>query len=159
MPDMLVRLYDLPDALDLIRSLAKNGVNIRRSISPEKHIVVDFVKNRWGQRWANQVETAYSNTPVSCWMAVKENALLGFAVYDATCRNFFGPTGVEENARGNGIGKTLLLLTLHDMAAQGYAYAIIGGAGPTDFYTKTVKAILIPDSSPGIYKGVLTSSQ
>jgi len=33
----------------------------------------------------------------------------------------------------------------------GYAYAIIGGAGPVDFYVKTLGAIPIPGSSPGIY--------
>ena len=30
---------------------------------------------------------------------------------------------------GQGIGRALTLQTLHDMAAQGYAYAIIGAAG------------------------------
>jgi len=31
----------------------------------------------------------------------------------------------------------------------GYVYAIIGSAGPTDFYERTVGAIVIPDSEPG----------
>ena len=40
-------------------------------------------------------------------------------------------------------------------ADQGYGYAIIGGAGPIGFYEKSVGAIAIPGSSPGIYKGML----
>jgi hypothetical protein len=40
--------------------------------------------------------------------------------------------------------------TLRGLVDMGYAYAIVGGAGPTDFYTKTIGAIPIPDSSPGI---------
>jgi hypothetical protein len=35
---------------------------------------------------------------------------------------------------------------------MGYAYAIIGGAGPVDFYQKTVGAIEIEGSVPGIYR-------
>jgi nicotinamide mononucleotide (NMN) deamidase PncC len=41
------------------------------------------------------------------------------------------------------------------MAAQGYAYAIVGGAGPKEFYKKTVGAVEIEDSTPGIYQGML----
>jgi hypothetical protein len=41
------------------------------------------------------------------------------------------------------------------MAAQGYAYAIIGGAGPTGFYVKTVGAMPIDGSTPGIYRDKL----
>jgi len=41
------------------------------------------------------------------------------------------------------------------MRAQGYAYAIIGGVGPQDFYAKTVGAVLIDGSSPGVYGGTL----
>jgi hypothetical protein len=37
------------------------------------------------------------------------------------------------------------------MRDDGYAYAIIGGVGPTEYYSKNVGAALIADSSPGIY--------
>jgi len=48
-----------------------------------------------------------------------------------------------------------LLSCLLDMKLKGYGYAIIGGVGPTEFYTKTVGAIEIADSTPGVYKGML----
>jgi hypothetical protein len=37
------------------------------------------------------------------------------------------------------------------MAAMGYAYAVIGGAGSVEFYRRVVNVMEIPDSSPGIY--------
>jgi predicted N-acetyltransferase YhbS len=77
--------------------------------------------------------------------------MIGFAAYDATCRNFFGPTAVDEKWQGKGIGKALLLAALHAMKNDGYAYAIIGGAGPVDFYKKALGAIEIEGSTPGIY--------
>ncbi|HMO55107.1 MAG TPA: hypothetical protein PJ994_11425, partial [Tepidiformaceae bacterium] len=69
--------------------------------------------------------------------------------------DYFGPTGVAESQRGSGIGKVLLLQCLESLAAQGYAYAIIGGVGPAEFYEKTVGATLIPGSEPGIYRNMV----
>ena len=86
---------------------------------------------------------------------MENEKITGFACYEATCKNFFGPTGVSEDSRGKGIGKALFLSCMHAMEMQGYAYAIIGSAGPKDFYIKNAGAIEIPDSSPGIYKGML----
>lgn len=81
--------------------------------------------------------------------------MIGFACYEATCRNFFGPTGVGQEARGKGVGTALLLACMHAMKADGYAYAIIGSAGPVDFYAQTLGAVKIENSTPGIYKGML----
>ena len=41
------------------------------------------------------------------------------------------------------------------MRDEGYVYAIIGGVGPADFYTKCVGAVLIENSAQGIYKDFL----
>jgi len=41
------------------------------------------------------------------------------------------------------------------MKHQGVGYAIIGGVGPAEFYTKAVGAVAIEDSAPGIYRGLL----
>jgi hypothetical protein len=155
MPDMLVKLYELPDAKPLLDSLRAEGIDVRRSIAPEKHYVVNWVREKFHQAWASETETTYSNHPVSCWVATKDNTLLGFACYDVTAKAFFGPTGVDETLRGKGIGKALLFGCLYDMVAQGYGYAIIGAAGPVDFYSKAVNAVAIPDSWPGVYRGML----
>jgi len=92
---------------------------------------------------------------VTCFVALRNDKLLGFACYDVTCPNFFGPEGVAAPERGHGIGRALLLCALHAQRARGYAYAIIGGVGPAEFYEKAVGAIPIPGSTPGIYAGML----
>lgn len=153
--DMLVKLYDLPASHDLVNRLAADGITIRRGLAPEKHRVLDWVRGNFSEAWASEADVAFGRQPVSCFIAIENKRLLGFACHDATCRNFFGPTGVDPQARGKGIGAALLLCCLEAMRAQGFGYAIIGGVGPADFYAKTVGAVPIDGSQPGIYRGLL----
>ncbi|MCI3922255.1 GNAT family N-acetyltransferase [Paenibacillus sp. TRM 82003] len=157
MPDMLVKLYALPETETTEAFVRRTGVTVRRAIVPEKHIVADWVERLFNKAWASEAEAAFARVPVSCLIAVDgEGRLVGFACYDATMRGFFGPTGVDSEERGRGVGKVLLLEALRSMRSEGYGYAIVGGAGPTSFYEKTAGATIIPDSVPGIYRGMLT---
>ncbi|QAY66851.1 GNAT family N-acetyltransferase [Paenibacillus protaetiae] len=155
MSDMLVPLYKLPEYKALPDTLQEQSIEIRRAIAPEKHKVLRWVRQHFNEGWADECETAFARVPVSIYLAIEKGELIGFGCYDATCRGFFGPTGVSEQARGKGAGKALLLACLSAMRNDGYGYAIIGGAGPVDFYKKAAGAIEIPDSVPGIYKGML----
>jgi hypothetical protein len=150
MHDMLVRLYDLPSLEQALAVVAKDGVSIRRAIAPEKPAVLDWVRAHFASS-AAEVETAFAQVPATCFIAMRGTAMLGFACYDVTCRNFFGPEGVADGERGKNIGRALLLAALHAQRAQGYAYSIIGGVGPAEFYAKTVGAVPIAGSTPGIY--------
>ncbi len=154
MPDMLVRLYDLPPAEPALHGVRDQGIEVRAARSPEKDRVIEWVERHFSP-WRPEVEAAFANLPVSCFVAIRAGELLGIACYDATCPNYFGPTGVMESERGKGIGKALLLATLHTQRAQGYAYAIIGSVGPADYYKKAVDAQVIAGSDPGIYGGLL----
>jgi len=158
MQDMLVRLYAIPSADDALAAYAKRGVTIRRALAPERFAVVDWVHSHFASSVA-EVETAFAQVPVRCFIAVRDEAILGFACYDVTCPNFFGPEGVVESDRGHGIGRALLLCALHAQRAQGYAYAIIGGVGPAAFYEKAVGAFAIPGSTSGVYAGMLKRSE
>ena len=152
MPDMLVKLYELP----AIRpNPLLDGIDLRRALAPEKHMVLRWIGATFGEHWVSETDAAFARQPVSCFVAVEKNTPVGFACYDATMRGFFGPMGTDESVRGRGVGKVLLLMALHDMWAQGYGYAIIGGVGPAEFYTKASGAVIIPESSPGIYRGML----
>ena len=56
------------------------------------------------------------------------------------------------DARGQGLGRALLLASLWAMAEEGYGYAIIGGAvGSEEFYRKCCGATPIAGSEPGVY--------
>ena len=155
MIDMLVRLYDLPESADLYERLRAQGIVLRRPGAYEKHIVADWAGNMFSPKWRSECEVAFTRRPVSCFIATKDKQLLAFACYETTCRGFFGPMGVAPDQRGTGLGKAVLMLALEAMRAEGHAYAIIGGVGPKDFYARTVGAIEIPGSDPGIYQDIL----
>ncbi|MCA9903491.1 MAG: GNAT family N-acetyltransferase [Anaerolineae bacterium] len=158
MPDMLVKLYTLPPLEPEIAAQAANGVTIRRGLPPEKHVVLDWVARNFERGWMSECDVGFSRQPVSVWLALASETLVGFACYDTTGRGFFGPTGVSESMRGKGVGKGLLLACLHAMYDLGYGYAIIGAAGPVEYYRKTVGAQVIEDSWPGFYSGLLTTA-
>jgi ribosomal protein S18 acetylase RimI-like enzyme len=153
MPDMLVRLYALPEHDRKLEA----GYVVRRAAAYDKSAILRWVTGHFSTQWASEVDVAFSRQPISCFVALHRDTLVGFACYEATCRGFFGPGGVLEAHRGEGLGTTLLLECLRSMREMGYAYAIIGGVGPKEFYVKAVGAIEIPDSTPGIYTPPLES--
>lgn len=152
MPDMLVKLYDLPDVTPILKQLKASGVTVRNAMPYEKHQVLDWIRAHFGPDWASEADVSFANKPVSCLIATEAGSIAGFACYETTCRAYFGPTGVTTDKRGRGIGKALLFAAMRGLADMGYAYAFIGSAGPVEFYARALGAIPIPGSTPGIYR-------
>lgn len=155
MHDMLVRLYRLPDVAGLHARLAEQGIRVRRCHPFEAHILEAWVGQHFSRRWVCEARTAMSHQPSGCIVATQGGKIVGFVCCDATARGFIGPMGVMPDMRGAGVGKALLVAACEQMRAMGYAYAIIGGVGPADFYRKAVGATDIPDSTPGLYEDIL----
>lgn len=151
MPDMLVKLYALPPMEPVLSKMDQAGVIIRRARPYEISRVAEFVNAHFARTWSDEISVGYANKPTSVFIAIVDGEVVGFGAYECTARGFFGPTGVDPAQRGKGIGHALLLACLHGMKELGYAYAIIGAAGPTEFYAKAVGATVIEGSVPGIY--------
>jgi len=171
MTDMLVKLYALPEVIPLLDLLNQKGLEIRRPHASEKHVLSEWVHQHFpDSSWAIGCEVALENRPLSCYIAVEKSqahvssknpydlpdeVLVGFACYDVASKGMFGPLGVHEDYRKQGIGSALLLACLHAMKEEGYAYAVIGWVASEDFYANAVGATVIPDSEPGIFRGKL----
>ncbi|MDD3243224.1 MAG: GNAT family N-acetyltransferase [Eubacteriales bacterium] len=152
MSDMLVKLYDLKP-VSYEEDLRAWGVAIKRPVSVDKARVLQFVRENFGDGWANECECALIPTPATCYIAVKDKKVVGFACYDVAAKNFFGPTGVREDLRGKKIGAALLHRCMNAMHQDGYGYAIIGWASDraVPFYQREVNAVAIEGSFPGEY--------
>lgn len=146
MVDMLVNLLEMEDYHPHIECLKKEGIEIFRAIAPDKFRIVDWVKEHTGREAAGECDVCFANQPVSCFVAAEGSKIVGYACYNATAPDFFGPTEVLKEYQGKGIGKALLLRALHALKDEGYQYAIIGGVGPIQFYEKCVGAVVIESS-------------
>ena len=174
MTDMLVKLYALPEVVGRLTALYQNGIEIRRAHPSERYVLSEWVHRHFeDSSWAIGCEVALENRPVGCYIAVEkrqapvpskhqydlpDEVLVGFACYDVASKGMFGPLGVHENYRKQGIGTALLLACLHAMKEEGYAYAVIGWVASEDFYAHAAGATVIPDSEPGIFHGKLVGN-
>lgn len=152
MPDLLVPLYKLPPRNTADAILEREQIIIRRPMTYELAKVSAFIVTHFSRQWADEVAATFSRQPITSFIALENNKVVGFAAFETTTRGFFGPTGVAESHRKRGIGQALLLSTLWGMYDYGYSYGIIGSAGPVDFYQKVVPGTsVIEGSNPGIY--------
>ena len=155
MTDMLVKLYDLPESMPSLSESLAPKIMIRKPIGSEKSLIVGWVREKFGEVWAGETEITFARSPISCYIAQQDQKMVGFACYDAAALGYFGPTGVAEAFQRKGIGKALLLTCLQEMKLKGYGYAIIGWVELQEFYEKSAGAIVIPNSTPGIWKNWL----
>lgn len=156
MADMLVNLYNMPE-IDESERLRENKVTIKRAMALDKEPILEFVRKNFHDNWVGECEKAILNQPASCYIAVHDEKIVGFACYDATALGVFGPTGVIEHMRGRGIARALLGRCLTSMKEKGYAYAVIGWA-IEGFYEKAVNATIIEDSptTKSVYSNLIT---
>lgn len=155
MQDMLVRLYCLPSARSAVARVEQDGVCVRRCMPYELLTLQHWVGTHFSPKWESEATVAVCHQPPGCFVATRDSSIVGFVCVDATMRGFVGPMGVAPEARGTGIGTALLLTALYEMRALGYAYAIIGGVGPAEFYHRVAGATAIDDSSPGVYRDLI----
>ena len=156
---MLVNLLRLPPVEPALEEARGRGLLVRRARPWELSRVREFVGEHFSQAWADEVSVGLVRQPVTVFVALRDGRLVGFAAYECTRRDFFGPTGVVEGERGRGLGRALLLAALRGLRELGYAYAVVGGVGPAGFYERAVGARLIPDSSPGVYADPLRAEE
>ncbi|MDX9808616.1 MAG: GNAT family N-acetyltransferase [Sphaerochaetaceae bacterium] len=155
MPDMLVNLLDIPPLEPELERMKNLQVTIRRALTPDKLQILEWVGRHSGPDTVGEADACFSRIPVSLFLATREKQIIGYACYNATAPDFFGPTRVMDAEQSKGIGRALLIRSLHAMRDEGYIYAIIGGVGPAEFYRVSVGAMMIEHSHPGIYRDYL----
>jgi len=155
MPDLLVNLLKLPASENNVQS----DVVIRPAQPFEITPIRQFIQQNFSTSWADEVSVGFANKPVTVFIATIDGQLVGFAAYECTRRAFFGPMGVLDQVKGRGIGRSLVLACMKGLREMGYVYGIIGAAGPIEFYQKTVGAVVIENSDPGIYRDFLKTSR
>ena len=154
--DLLVKLYDLPDSAAAYQRIEQYEITIHRAMGLDRSKILDFIKENFSPAWIDECTVALAALPSTCYIAVRDKKIIGFACFDATAKGFFGPTGVSESCRSMGVGTALLYRTMEAMREAGYGYAAIGLVSDAlEFYKKELNVIEIPDSFPGVYRHMI----
>ncbi|MEK3953729.1 GNAT family N-acetyltransferase [Psychrobacillus sp. FSL K6-1464] len=122
---------------------------IRKVNKKEINELVHFIGKNFSNEWSQTIREAFSLNKPPVYVAFDDNGdIIGFAAYDIykNKKCYFGPMGVSLSNRVKGIGYSLLHHCLKDMSDIGYEYAIIGQAGPLEFYEKACNAVVIPSN-------------
>jgi len=146
--DMLVPLLALPPVDPSRKRLRDEAILVRRAKVWEAGLLREFIVEHFFPPWAEEAAVAFSNKPVSAFLAFDGIKTIGFAVYECTYRGVFGPIGVDAAYRKRGIATALLHECLASMREMGYIYAIIGQAGPRQFFEKACGALAVPEDWP-----------
>ena len=94
--------------------------------------------------WAFELENAVTRPPGAAHVArALDGEWAAFAAHDGNNRGlgWFGPTGTFPAHRNRGLGATLLLACLLDIARAGHPHATIAWIGPREFYERTAGVI------------------
>jgi hypothetical protein len=90
----------------------------------EKEKALSFVQTHFVGRWLgwpSECHVAFSNSPISCFIATHEKAIVCFACYNSTSKERFGPIGVKAGIGKKGLGSVLLIISLLALNEEGYA--------------------------------------
>lgn len=110
--------------------------------------LIPFVEKHFAG-WVQTIQGAKEMNNHSIYIALDaKGEIIGFAAFDLykNKKCYFGPMGVANSDRTKGIGFSLLHHCLREMKKIGYEYAVIGGAGPIEFYEKACHAVVIPST-------------
>jgi len=142
--DMIVPLKDYS-----FPTIPTSNLTIRKAKQSDTARLKNFVEKEFGKGWIVSIENGFSQEDVPIFIALEGQEIMGFACFDVVRgkKGLFGPMGTSFSNRVQGIGYTLLHYCLYEMKEIGYEYAVIGEAGPIEFYEKACNAVVIPKTS------------
>lgn len=127
--DILIRLYGAADHSADFAALRERGIAIKLAMDVNASEIESFVRENFSAIWADEARFALMRR--TCYIAVEDTRLVGFACIQATAPEFFGPIGVLPDCRGRGIASALLHRAVLAMREKGYKYMVAGAVrGP-----------------------------
>ncbi len=153
-----LRRIKIPPAKEIFGG-EREAYRVRRAREEDREAFRAYCLRDWTPGWTAEASQGLAHDPVSLFLAVKESGrgkdrkdrkdrteeIVGFASYETNQGlGSFGPTGVNPDHQGHGLGRRLLWATLADLKKLGRPTSQIGWVGPVDFYHRAVGADLGP---------------
>ena len=77
MADMLVKLYNIPCSHDIEENLFKSGIRIKKALAPDRSRIIAFSRTCAKDDYSDEVQAAFSNNPITCYIATREKKIIG----------------------------------------------------------------------------------
>lgn len=126
-----------------VRPMPAHEERVKRVTERDKERFLTFVEREFGRIWRFEAAKAFERDVPPAFAAEVDGEIAGFVVHDVNNRGlgFFGPTGVARNMRGRGLGRALLLASLADLRAMGFARVVIPWTDALEFYRRSADAV------------------
>jgi GNAT superfamily N-acetyltransferase len=128
---------------------SESHFRIRRAVPADHEALEIYLSSQWTENWCRETLAGFGNEPISIFLALHEEldhaSIVGFSAYEVNqVDGGFGPTGVDPDHQGHGLGKDLLLACLDDLKRLGRRQCEIGWVGPVAFYHRLTGAHIGP---------------
>lgn len=126
---------------DDVKRLSLKGISIRKAQPGDRSKIMYWLAVNFPE-WKGEVAEAFRNDPITLFIALHNDTVIGFAGYEANNRGtgWFGPMGTDIAFRGLSIGRVLLRLCLNSLQKDGFTKAVIPWVGPVKFYEQSAGA-------------------
>jgi len=130
--DLENQVFDTEDEEKEKQSL---GITIKRADESDFNEMITWT-DTYFKAWINEVKKCFKNDPISIHIAKLNDKIIAFSAYESNNlgTGWFGPMGTSPEARGKGVGGTLLRRCLNDLKRLGFKKSIIPWVGPIPFY-------------------------
>ena len=127
-----------------LRGLKEAGVTVRRGAIEDAEALASHTAREWSEVWARETQVALHRSPPLIFLALANDAIIGFAAHGVLRVTLFGPLATVAAWRRIGVGGILTRLALVDMARHGDRFGEIGwvNVDAIPFYSRTASARL-----------------
>jgi len=137
--DYLVDLsgFETPEmVLNLQDKFTQAGFTFRIPDAVEKERVMSWALDIFGPVWSYEIVMSFRHKPPGVIIAEQDEEIVGFAGFGALELEWFGPLGVVEDPKYEGLSTVLLYKALWEMKLRGQRTAVIPWASHLFFYSQ-----------------------
>lgn len=129
--------FEIPEmVVDLQDKFKQSGFTIRIPDAIEKERIMSWVLEIFGPVWSYETVMSFRHKPPGVVIAEQDGEIVGFAGFGSLELEWFGPLGVVEDPKYEGLSTVLLYRALWEMKLRGQRTAVIPWASHLFFYSQ-----------------------
>jgi len=129
--------FEVPEmVLSLQEKFTQSGFTFRTPDAIEKDRITSWALDIFGPVWSYEIVMSFRHRPPGVMVAEQDEDIVGFAGFGSLELDWFGPLGVIEDPKHEGLSTVLLHKALWEMKLRGQRTAVIPWASHLLFYSQ-----------------------